>query len=60
MKITGVYNWLKSLLLAKNRLNLGKFDGDKCILDTEISKVNILFDEVKFDIEKRLEDSSWF
>jgi hypothetical protein len=49
---------LKSLLLAKNRLNLGKFDGDKCILDTEISKVNVLFDEVKFDIEKRLEDSS--
>jgi hypothetical protein len=25
---------------------------NKCILDTEISKVNILFDEVKFDIEK--------
>jgi hypothetical protein len=48
---------LKSLLLAKNRLNLGKFDGDKCILDTEISKVNILL-MIKFDIEKRLEDSS--
>jgi hypothetical protein len=43
---------LKSLLLAKNRLNLGKFDGDKCVLDTELSKVNVLFDEVKFDIEK--------
>ena len=43
---------LKSLLLAKNRLNLGKFDGDRCVLDTELSKVNVLFDEVIFDIEK--------
>jgi hypothetical protein len=43
---------LKVYCLLKNRLNLGKFDGDKCILDTEISKVNILFDEVKLTSKK--------
>jgi hypothetical protein len=43
---------LKNLLLAKNRLNLGKFEDNKCVVDTELSKVNELFSEVKFDIEK--------
>ena len=43
---------LKNLLLAKNRLHLGKFIDDKCESDDEFSKVNGLFDEVKFDIEK--------
>jgi len=43
---------LKNLLLAKNRLQLGKFEGDKCIEDDETSKINGLFDEVEFDIEK--------
>jgi hypothetical protein len=43
---------LKNLLLAKNRLQLGKFEGDKCIEDDETSKINGLFDEVDFDIEK--------
>lgn len=43
---------LKNLLLAKNRLDLGKFIDDKCISDDEVSKVNGLFDDVKFDIEK--------
>jgi hypothetical protein len=43
---------LKNLLLAKNRLKLGKFVDNKCVVDEEISKVNGLFDEVKFDIEK--------
>lgn len=43
---------LKNLLLAKNRLKLGKFVEQKCIEDTEISKVNGYFDEVKFNIEE--------
>ena len=43
---------LKNLLLAKNRLKLGKFVDNKCVVDEEISKVNGLFDEVTFDIEK--------
>ena len=45
-------NDLKNLLMAKNRLQLGKFEGDTCVEDTELSKINGYFDEVKFDIEK--------
>lgn len=43
---------LKNLLLAKNRLQLGKFENNECIEDDELSKINGLFEEVKFDIEK--------
>jgi hypothetical protein len=43
---------LKNLLLAKNRIQLGKFIGDECQSDDELSKINGLFDDVKFDIEK--------
>lgn len=43
---------LKNLILAKNRLKLGIFDDKKCINDDNISKVNSMFDDVKFDIEK--------
>jgi hypothetical protein len=43
---------LKNLLLSKNRLHLGKFEGDTCVSDDESSKVNGLFDTVEFDIEK--------
>ena len=43
---------LKNLLLAKNRLNLGKFNGDTCVADDEISKANMVFDTIEFDIEK--------
>jgi hypothetical protein len=43
---------LKNLLLAKNRLQLGKFVEGKCVEDDETSKINSLFDEVEFDIEK--------
>lgn len=43
---------LKNLILAKNRLNLGKFIEGKCVVDDEVSKVNILFDNVKFSIEE--------
>jgi hypothetical protein len=45
-------NDLKNLLMAKNRLQLGKFEGDTCVEDTEHSKINVYFDEVNFDIEK--------
>lgn len=43
---------LKNLLLAKNRLKLGKFDGNRCIEDDDNSKINGFFDEIKFDIEQ--------
>jgi hypothetical protein len=43
---------LKNLLLTKNRLFLGKFVGDKCIQDEELSRVTNLFDGIEFDIEK--------
>jgi len=43
---------LKNLLLAKNRLKLGKFVENKCVEDDEPSKVNGLFESVQFDIEK--------
>ena len=34
---------LKNLLLAKNRLTLGKFVDNKCTEDDEISKINSYF-----------------
>ena len=43
---------LKNLLLAKNRLKLGKFVDNKCVVDDELSKVNGMFSDVTFDIEK--------
>lgn len=43
---------LKNLLLAKNRLNLGKVENNQFVIDNELSKVNKAFDNIKFDIEK--------
>lgn len=43
---------LKNLLLSKNRLHLGKFVDNKCVIDDEVSKVNGLFDSVEFSIEE--------
>lgn len=43
---------LKNLLIAKNRLQLGKIEDNKAIEDDEVSKINGMFDEVEFDIEK--------
>ncbi len=43
---------LKNLLLTKNRLCLGKYDQNKFIEDTELSKVNSVFENIKFDLEK--------
>ena len=44
---------LKNLLLAKNRLHLGKFEGEegKCVIDSETSKINGVFNTVEFSIE---------
>lgn len=47
---------LKNLLLAKNRLNLGKFTEEKCVVDDDLSKVNSVFDSLEFDIEKDWDD----
>ena len=43
---------LKNLLLAKNRLVIGKIVDNKCIEDNEISKVNYVFNDVDFSIER--------
>jgi hypothetical protein len=43
---------LKNLLIAKNRLQLGKFIDDKCVSDDEISKINGIFEDLQFNIEK--------
>ena len=43
---------LKNLLIAKNRLKIGKFEDGKFVEDNEVSKINGLFDTVQFDIEK--------
>ena len=43
---------LKNLLLAKNRLNIGRFEGGKCVVDDEISKISGLFESTEFSIEK--------
>ena len=44
-------NDLKNLLTTKNRLFLGKFVNNKCIEDTEVSKLTKLFDSIKFAID---------
>lgn len=43
---------LKNLLLAKNRLKLGKYVDGKFEEDLEISKLNGYFDSIDFNIEK--------
>lgn len=43
---------LKNLLMSKNRLCLGKFEGNRCVEDSEISKINGIFNEgIEFTIE---------
>lgn len=49
---------LKNLLLAKNRLVLGKFDGEGFSEDDEISKISSLFEGIDFSIEKDWEKLS--
>lgn len=43
---------LKNLVLAKNRLHLGKFEGDTCVDDGDLGKINGLFESADFSIEK--------
>ncbi len=43
---------LKNLLLAKNRLNLGRFENDKCVVDDNTPLINSIFSQLEFDIEK--------
>ncbi len=48
---------LKNLLIAKNRLKLGRFDDeDNCVEDDDTSKINVIFDGITFDIEKNWND----
>ena len=42
---------LKNLLLSNNRLKLGILKNDKYVGDSELSKINGLFEEVDFSIE---------
>lgn len=43
---------LKNMILAKNRLYLGKFSDDRCEVDEESSKINSVFGNISFDIEE--------
>ena len=43
---------LKNLLMAKNRLCLGKFVNDEFVEDEEISKISGLFESSEFSIEE--------
>lgn len=47
---------LQNLLIAKNRLKIGKFENDICIEDTNIAAANTLFNTSTFDIEKNWND----
>lgn len=42
---------LKNLLMAKNRLKMGKFVDNKCVEDDDFAKLNGIFDSVDFSIE---------
>jgi len=43
---------LKNLVLAKNRLTIGRFEGNKCVEDSEISKISGIFENSEFSIER--------
>ena len=43
---------LKNLLLAKNRLSLGKFEGDRCVEDQDLGQASAIFEAAEFSIEK--------
>ena len=43
---------LKTMLINKNRLQIGKFDGDVCVQDDDTSKLTNIFDNVDFEIER--------
>ena len=43
---------LKNLVIAKNRLSLGRFEGERCVEDSDLGKINSIFDGADFSIEK--------
>lgn len=47
-------NDLRNLLFANNRLRLGVYNDDRCVIDEELSKINQEFNDYSsdFDIEK--------
>ena len=45
-------NDLKNLVNSKNRLKLGKWDGEKFTSDDDLGKINGVFGSIGFDIEK--------
>ena len=42
---------LKNLLMGRNRLNIGIFKDNRCIIDEEASKINAIFNGIQFDIK---------
>jgi hypothetical protein len=42
---------LKLMLMNKNRLKLGKFDGDICLQDDDTTKLTNIFDDLDFELE---------
>jgi hypothetical protein len=42
---------LKNLVIAKNRLSLGRFEGERCVEDSDLGKINSIFDGADFSIE---------
>lgn len=49
-------NDLKTLLVSKNRLKLGKFVGETCVEDTDVAKVYKYFQNSTFSIENEWKD----
>lgn len=47
---------LKNLVLGRNRLHLGTWNGENFVEDNETSKMNYLFESVEFDIDKDWND----
>ncbi|HNZ66327.1 MAG TPA: BatA domain-containing protein [Planctomycetota bacterium] len=43
---------LKNLILSKNRLNLGKWNGEKFVKDEDLGKINAIFQGVEFSIDE--------
>lgn len=43
---------LKNLVIAKNRLSIGKFYDDRCQVDENFSQLTELFNNLEFDMEK--------
>lgn len=49
---------LKNLLLAKNRLRLGRFEAGRCVEDEDLAKAASIFESAEFSIERDWEKLS--